>query len=87
MEDNNPKAKLVQENVNDEVKVWASLGATVNIGNFENNKIDIGVSGIPAGASSEYIEEQMKLAVMTIHEIVDDLAAEMGRRLREDYGR
>jgi hypothetical protein len=70
-----------------EVKVWASLGITLNTGNYENQKLDIGVTGIPVDATDEYIEEQMIKATGTLNRVVEHLAKEMGRRLKEDYGR
>lgn len=69
------------------VKVWASLGMTLNIGNYENQKIDIGVTGLPVDAPPEYIQEQLQKATVTLHSAVEHLAKEMARRLQEDYGR
>jgi hypothetical protein len=69
------------------VKVWASLGMTIQTAPFENQKLDMGVSGIPIDASDQYIEEQMRQATITLNKVVDSLAREMTRRLREDYGR
>jgi len=69
------------------VKVWASLGFTIQTAPFENQKLDMGVSGIPVDASDEYIESQMQQATITLDKVVNSLAKEMGRRLREDYGR
>lgn len=70
-----------------DVKVWASLGATIQTKPFENQKIDIGISGIPVDASPEFIEKQLEKATITLHTVVESLAKEMSRRLREDYGR
>ena len=67
--------------------ISASIGMTINIGNFENQKIEIGVAGIPVDATPEYIEEQLGKATTTINTAVEHLAAEMGKRLKEDYGR
>lgn len=69
------------------VTVWASLGMTINTGNFENQKVDIGVAGLPVDASPEFIAEQLDKAKLTLHTAVEALAAEMTRRLSEDYGR
>lgn len=68
-------------------KVWASLGCTINTGNYENQRIDIGVAGIPINATDEYLVQILEQASATLHKIVDGLAVEMGRRLQEDYGR
>lgn len=69
------------------ITVWASLGATIRTADYENQKLDIGVRGIPVGASDEFIATQMEKAKETLHAVVDHLAAEMGRRMIEDYGR
>lgn len=69
------------------VRVWASLGMTINLGNYENQKIDIGLTGIPVDASPEWIQEQLTKAEITLHSVVEGLAQEMGRRLKEDYGK
>lgn len=67
--------------------VWASVGATINLGNFENQKIDIGVAGIPINASPEFLAEKLSQATVTLHTVVESLAQEMSRRMKEDYGR
>lgn len=69
------------------IRVWASLGATINLGNYESQKIEIGVTGIPVDASPEFIAERLSQATVTIHTVVESLAQEMGRRMKEDYGR
>jgi hypothetical protein len=69
------------------VTVWASLGMTVNLGNYENQKIDIGVSGLPVDASDEFIALQLNKAKLTLNKAVEGLADEMRRRITEDYGR
>lgn len=68
-------------------RVWVSMGTTINTGNFENQKLDIGISGVPVGASQEYIDEMLKRAIMTSQDVVYVLAKEMGRILKEEYGR
>jgi hypothetical protein len=60
--------------------VWASLGTTINIGNFENYKIDIGVSGIPIDATPEVIKARLDQAKLTLQQVVFSLAEELGQR-------
>lgn len=79
------KSEAAEENT--KVTVWASLGATINLGNYESQKIDIGITGIPIDASDEFIAERLAKANVTLHTVVESLAQEMGRRMREDYGR
>ena len=67
--------------------VWASIGQTINLGNYENIKLDIGVSGVPVGASEEYIAEKMDAAQKTLHQVVEALAMELKRRVTEDIKR
>lgn len=68
------------------VTVWAGLSRTIQIKPYEPIKIDIGMSGIPVGASSEWLAEQLDAANKTLHEVVESLAKEMTRRLRDDLG-
>lgn len=68
-------------------RVWVSLGATIKTGDYENQKIDMGISGVPVGASQEYIDELMKAAIMTSQQVIGAMAEEMGRILKENYGR
>lgn len=67
--------------------VWASVAMKINIGNYENQEISFGVSGIPTDATPEVFENLMQESTMTIKSVVDRLATEMHRRLVEDYGR
>lgn len=68
---------------NQEPKVWASLGQTINLGNFENVKIDIGLSGIPINCTPEFMEEQLNSASKTLEQIVFRLAQELQQRARD----
>lgn len=68
-------------------RIWVSLGTTINTGNYENQKIDIGITGVPVGASQEYIDNLMARAIVSSQQVVLALAQEMGRILREEYGR
>lgn len=67
--------------------VWASIGTTIKTREYENIKLDFGVSGIPAGASKEFIDTKMKEATLTLQEIMEHLAAELSRNLQENFGR
>lgn len=63
--------------------VWASLGTTVNIGNFENQKVDVGISGIPADASDEYLTEILDRSRNTIKTVINELANELFEKVKE----
>lgn len=64
-------------------KFWVNVGATVNIGNFENMKIDMGISGIEYDATSEDIENIMESAQVGIHEVVESLMLKVIDRARD----
>lgn len=67
--------------------VGASLGAKLNMGNYESQDISIWLTGVPVGATQEYIDSLMPGAIKTTQQVVNTLAAEMGRILKEEYGR
>lgn len=67
--------------------VWGSIGVTVNTGNYENTKIDIGIAGIPVETTPEELETLLDRSQFTVQKVVESLAAEMAHRLREDFGR
>lgn len=52
---------------------WVSSGVTANLGNFENIKFDIGVSGIPYNATAEEREQILATSQEGIHEVVEFL--------------
>lgn len=64
-------------------KFWASVGATINIGNYESMKLDMGVSGIDYDASSQEIERIMASADVGIHETIEALMIKVIDRARE----
>lgn len=66
--------------------VWASIGQTINLGNYENVKIDIGLSGIPVDCTEEYLDEQLASAGDTLKKIVFKLAEELQKRAKEVRG-
>lgn len=68
---------------NQELKVWASVSRTVNLGNYESLKLDIGVSNIPLGSTPEQIKEIMKSADMTFNQVIYSLAAELSSKIEE----
>lgn len=68
-------------------KVWVSLGAKINTGNYENQDVQMGVSNVPVSADQEYINTVVSQAQNTLRAVMEGLAAEMGRIMREDYGR
>lgn len=71
----------------EEPKVWASLGATIRTGDYENQKIDIGVSGVPIDASDEQIALLMDQSILTIEKVLEGLGNKMAKIMSEDYGR
>lgn len=73
-------------NKESEPTVWASIGTTVNTGNFENIKIDVGLSGIPVGSTDEYLAHKLQEANLTLEKVVSILAQQLGDRI-DEYGR
>lgn len=76
--------------MNEENKIptcGASLGATINTGNYENYKIDMWLTGIPIDASPEYVAERIKDSKKTLEEIVFGLAEELGQRILDVKGK
>lgn len=71
---------------NSSPKVWASVGATINTGDYENKKIDIGVSGVPVGATPEEIKELIKMSSNTLDEVLSSLSEKM-IEIMEAFGR
>lgn len=71
--------------VSQEPRVWASLGCTITTRQYENVKIDIGVSGIPIDCSPEHLAVILKGAQLQLQRVVDSLAEEMSRRIENDF--
>lgn len=65
---------------------WVGLGMTVNIGNFESQKIDFGVANIPIDASQEYIEGMVKEARPRIELVIEGLGEQMIAKYKEIKG-
>lgn len=83
-EDNvHPRTSPVITDPNAKPKFWTSVGATINIGNYESFKIDMGVSGIDYDADSTEIERIMGAAEVGIHETVEGLMNKVIDRARE----
>lgn len=61
--------------------VWASVGTTVNLGNFENAKIDLGMSNVPVDISDEEFAARMLQAKKVLNDIVNGLGEELNRRI------
>lgn len=64
-------------------KFWVNVGATINIGNYESMKLDMGVSGIEYDATSEDIERIMASADTGFHEVTEALMTKIIDRARE----
>lgn len=65
----------------------ASLGTTINVGNYENYKIDMWLTGIPVDATPEYVAERVQDSKKTLEQIVFGLAEELGQRILDVKGK
>lgn len=65
----------------DGVTCWASLGATINLGNFQSQKIDIGLAGVPVGTTPEELEVLLEGGKATIEMVVAKLGAKMAEQI------
>lgn len=77
---------MVQEQES-EPKVWASVGMKVALPGYENQDIHMGVSGIPINCTPKLLQAHLDGARKTLQEILESLAQEMARILKENYGR
>lgn len=66
--------------------VWVSIGRTVNLGDYNSVKIDVGLSGVPYDATDQEIAERMQQANTTIEKITVGLIEELSRRVKEAIG-
>lgn len=71
----------------DTPKFYVSLTTKINIGNYESNDVSFGISNIPVNCTAEYLQEVLQAAIARTQVSLDAMAAEMGRILKEDYGR
>lgn len=71
---------------NQEPKIWASMSRTVNLGNYESLKLDMGVSGIPLAATKEQIKEIMDSADKTLTQVIYALAEDLSKKVEEATG-
>lgn len=69
--------------MSDEPTVWASISTTIKTRDYENIKLDFGIAGVPIGATPENIAK----ALGTIQDVNEALAAELSRKLQEEFGR
>ena len=65
---------------------WVGLGMTVNLGNFESQKIDFGVANIPLDATPEYLQNLMNEAKPRIETVVQGLGEQMIARYKDIKG-
>lgn len=65
--------------------VWASVGATINTGEYNNIKVDLGYSlaGVPVGASKEEVEERAKHADETLEIVFENLSNKLIEKATE----
>ena len=68
-------------------KFYASLGAKVNTGNYENKDLSFGISNVPVDCSAEYLKEVTEAAIARQNYVLNAFAGELDRILREDFGR
>lgn len=61
----------------DSPKIWASVGTTINTGNYENYKIDIGVTGVPIDATPEQTAKYLEMTRMKLFEVVASLGEQL----------
>lgn len=68
-------------------KFYVSFGGKINVGNYESRDINFGISGIPVDCTGEYLQQVIGAAISRQQIVIDGLAAEFDRILREDFGR
>lgn len=56
---------------------WASIGATINLGNFQSQKIDIGLAGVPVGTTPEELEVLLEGGKATLQMVIQKLGNEL----------
>lgn len=66
--------------------VGASLGATINLGNYESQKIDAWITGVPINATDEQLELLLSQANITVERVIMALATELNRRIMDVRG-
>ncbi len=64
------------------ITVHVTLGRKVNLGNYESADVNIGIAGIPAGATDEDIEKALTTAGLAFKSLREELKA----RVREVEG-
>lgn len=69
----------------DRPEVWVSVGQTVNLGNFSNVKLDMGVSKVPFDATPEEIQNIVEHSVVTAFIAMNNLANRMQQKIEELY--
>lgn len=62
--------------------VWASMGATINLGNFQSEKIDIGIAGIPIGITRAELDELLVGGKATLEVVIEKVAEEIGEKIQ-----
>lgn len=77
----NPKTKEEPVENNTRPTCWASFEATINLGNYQNEKIAIGLAGIPINATSEEIEVLLEGGKATIEMVVEKLGQKMAEQI------
>lgn len=66
--------------------VWVGLGTKVNIGNYENVSVDIGLSNVPVDITDEELTNRILQANMTIDKMINGLGEELNRRISDLKG-
>lgn len=71
------------------IKVYAGLSMKVNIGNYENQDLSFGISGIPfdAAQNPEFLQSILANGQLTIDRAMGVMAQEMIRILQDKFDR
>lgn len=67
----------------EDVTVFSSMGATINIGNFQSQKIDVGIAGVPINCTPEHLAELLQGGKVTITTVIEMLALELSEKVEE----
>lgn len=66
--------------------VGASLGATINLGNYESQKMDAWITGVPVDATDEQLALLLSKANITVEKVIMALAEELNQRIADIRG-
>ena len=75
------KKETVENNGYSKPTCWASMEATINIGNYQNEKISVGLAGIPIDTTAEELEVLLEGGRATIEMVVEKLGQRMAEQV------